>query len=52
MAQRTKVLTPDEVGVIGVPRSGDGIVGGLFLRAADGKTYSLVVRPLLPDETS
>ena len=51
-AQRTKVVTPAEVAAIRVPRYQDGIVGGLFLKAADGKTYSLVLRPLLPDETS
>jgi hypothetical protein len=47
---RTRTLTPDDVAVLAVTGSEGGIVGGVFLRAADGAVYSLVVRPLLPDE--
>lgn len=47
---RTRLLTPAEVGAIGVAGSAAGIVGGVFFRAPDGQTYSLALRPLLPDD--
>lgn len=47
---RTRLLTPAEVEAIGVAGSAAGIVGGAFFRAPDGQTYSLALRPLLPDE--
>jgi hypothetical protein len=50
LQQGTKTLTPDEVAVLGVDPYQAGISSGLWLKAADGKIYSLVIRPLLPDE--
>jgi hypothetical protein len=47
---RTRLLTPAEVGAMGVAGSANGIVGGAFFRAPDGQLYSLALRPLLPDE--
>jgi hypothetical protein len=49
MARRT--LTTDEAAALGL---GDitGGIQGLVLKASDGKLYSLILRPLLPDETS
>ncbi len=47
---RTRLLTPVEVGAIGVAGSAAGIVGGAYFRAPDGQIYSLALRPLLPDE--
>jgi hypothetical protein len=47
---RTRVLTPAEAAAAGVDGFEGGIVGGAFLRAPDGKLYSLALRPLLPDE--
>ena len=47
---RTRLLTPAEVGAIGVAGSAAGIVGGAYFRAPDQKLYSLALRPLLPDE--
>jgi hypothetical protein len=52
MGQRRKVLSPGEAAALGVPGYRDGITGGLYLEAPDGRTYSLVLRPLLPDEAS
>ena len=43
-------LTPDEVKALGVDGF-DGGIQGLFIKSPDGKkTYSLTLRPLLPDE--
>jgi hypothetical protein len=47
---QTRVLTPAEAAAVGVDGFEGGIVGGAFLRAPDGKLYSLALRPLLPDE--
>ena len=50
LPQGIRTLTAEEVAAVGVDGSQDGISGGLFLNGPDGKTYSLVIRPLLPDE--
>jgi hypothetical protein len=47
----THTLTPEEAAAVGVPGFENGIMAGVYLRGPDGKTYSLVIRPLLPDET-
>ena len=51
LQQGTLVLTPEQADALGVDGHENGISGGLWVRAEDGKLYSLVVRPLLPDET-
>jgi hypothetical protein len=50
LAQGTRTLTPEDVAAVGVDGWQNGISGGLFLSGPDGRTYSLVIRPLLPDE--
>ncbi len=50
LPQGTKTLTPEQVAVLGIEPYQNGILSGVWLRADDGKVYSLVVRPLLPDE--
>jgi hypothetical protein len=52
LQQGTKTLTPAEASAVGVDGFENGISGGVFLKASDGKVYSLVLRPLLPDETA
>jgi hypothetical protein len=47
----TRTLTPEEAAAVGVPGFENGILSGVYLRAPNGKIYSLVIRPLLPDET-
>jgi len=47
----TRTLTPEEAAAVGVPGFENGILSGVYLRSPDGKTYSLVIRPLLPDDT-
>jgi hypothetical protein len=51
LLQGTRTLTPEEAAAVGVPGFENGIMSGVYLRAPDGKVYSLVIRPLLPDET-
>jgi hypothetical protein len=51
LQQGTHTLTPEEAAAVGVPGFENGILSGVYLRAPDGKIYSLVIRPLLPDET-
>jgi hypothetical protein len=46
----TRTLTPDEVAAVGVDGFENGIINGIWLRGPDGRVYSLVIRPLLPDE--
>ncbi len=46
----TRTMTADEVAEIGVDGFENGITTGIRLRGADDKVYSLVIRPLLPDE--
>jgi hypothetical protein len=43
-----RVFTPDEIRVF--TKTPEGGLQGLFLTGPDKKTYSFVVRPLLPDE--
>ncbi len=50
LPQGTRTLTAAEAAAVGVDGFQSGISGGLFLTGPDGKTYSLVIRPLLPDE--
>jgi hypothetical protein len=47
----THTLTPEEAAAVGVPGFESGILSGVYLRASNGTIYSLVIRPLLPDET-
>jgi len=47
---QTRVLTPVQALAIGVDGFENGIAGGVYLRGPDGAPYSLVLRPLLPDE--
>ena len=51
LQQGTRTLMPEEAAAVGVQGFENGIMSGVYLRAPDGKTYSLVIRPLLPDET-
>ena len=48
--RRLKRLTPEEAAALGVTGYQNGISGGLYLKGPDGVTYSLALRPLLPDE--
>ncbi len=50
LQQATRTLTPDQLAALKVDGSQNGIAGGIWVRADNGKLYSLVVRPLLPDE--
>lgn len=50
LPQGTKTLTPEQVAAVGVEPYQNGISSGVWLRAEDGKVYSLVIRPLLPGE--
>jgi hypothetical protein len=52
LQQATRTLTPDEVATLKVEGSTNGISSGIWVRTENGKLYSLVVRPLLPDEPS
>jgi len=45
-----RAMSPDEVRTLGVADP-EGGVHGMYLEGSDGKVYSLVLRPLLPDET-
>jgi len=48
----TRTLAPDDVATLKVDGSENGIAGGVWVRGPDAKLYSLVIRPLLPDEQS
>lgn len=50
LQQGTATLTPEQAAAVGVEPFENGISSGVFIKAADGKVYSLVIRPLLPDE--
>jgi hypothetical protein len=52
LQQGTKTLAPAEASAVGVAGFENGVSGGIFLKGPDGKIYSLVIRPLLPDETA
>lgn len=45
-----RVMTPDEVAALDLGDVSGGMQG-LVLEGSDGKTYSFILRPLLPDET-
>jgi hypothetical protein len=51
LQQGTMTLTPGQAAAVGVEGYENGISSGLFIRDDAGKVYSLVIRPLLPDET-
>lgn len=46
----TRTLSASDVAALGMGDTGGGFFG-LALSGPDGKTYSLAIRPLLPDET-
>ena len=46
----TATLTPEQAAALGVEGFENGIAAGIWLRDDAGKVYSLVIRPLLPDE--
>jgi hypothetical protein len=46
---KTRTMTPDEIGEIGIPGVGGGF-SGLIFKSGD-ELYSFMLRPLLPDET-
>ncbi len=52
LQQGTHTLTPDQAAAVAVPGSENGILSGVYLAGPDGKTYSLVIRPLLPDDAA
>ena len=50
LQQGTHTLTPEQAAAVGVEGFENGIMTGVYLTGPDGKIYSLVIRPLLPDE--
>ena len=46
------VMTADQVGLLGVKDFQGGLQNVALAGPSDGKTYTLSIRPLLPDETS
>jgi hypothetical protein len=50
LQQLTRVITPAEATALGIEGFQNGISSGVFAKAPDGKLYSIVIRPLLPDE--
>lgn len=50
LQQGVATLTAEQAKAIGVDGFENGIAGGLTIKGDDGKTYSLVIRPLLPGE--
>jgi hypothetical protein len=52
LPQGTATITPAQAEALGVDGYQNGIAGGIYVKGDDGKTYSLVVRPLLPHETA
>jgi hypothetical protein len=52
LRQGTRVMTPDELDAIGIEGLENGVQSGVYVTGPDGKAYSLVIRPLLPDETA
>ena len=52
LRQGTRVMTPDELDAIGIDGLENGAQSGIYVKGPDGKPYSLVIRPLLPDETA
>ena len=52
LPQARATLTPDQAAALGVDGYENGISGGVYLRDDDGKTYTFVLRPVLPDEAA
>jgi hypothetical protein len=52
LQQGTRVMTPAEIEAVGLTRPEDGVQSGLVVKGPDGKAYTLVIRPLLPDEAA
>jgi hypothetical protein len=52
LPQGHATLTPAQAGALGIDGYESGLVGGVYLRDDAGTVYSLVLRPLLPDEPS
>lgn len=50
LPQGSRTLTPQEASAVGVEGYENGISSGVYIRDDAGKVYSLVIRPLLPDE--
>jgi hypothetical protein len=50
LPQGSRTLTPDEAAAVGVEGYENGISSGVYIRDDAGTVYSLVLRPLLPDE--
>jgi hypothetical protein len=51
LPQGKAVLTPEQAAAVGVDGYQGGIPGGVYVRDAEGRTYSFALRPLLPNET-
>jgi len=49
LPQGRATLTPEQAAALGVDGYENGIGGGVYLRDDDGKTYTFVLRPVLPD---
>jgi hypothetical protein len=52
LPQGRATLTPEQAAALGVDRYENGIGGGVYLRDDDGKTYTFVLRPVLPDQAA
>jgi hypothetical protein len=52
LPQGTATITPEQAAALGVEGYQNGVAGGIYVKGDDGKTYSLVLRPLLPHETA
>jgi hypothetical protein len=50
LQQGTHTLTPEQAAAVGVEGFENGVMSGVYLNGPDGTLYSLVIRPLLPDE--
>lgn len=50
LPQAKRVMTAEEAKALGIEGFESGIAGGVYLRDDDGKAYTFVLRPLLPDE--
>ena len=48
----TRVMTPAEIDAVGVEHPENGVQSGLVVKGTDGKPYTLVIRPLLPEESA
>ncbi len=52
LRQGTRVMTSRELDAIGIDGLENGVQSGIYVTGPDDKPYSLVIRPLLPDETA